>query len=322
MHLPDGFLDGKTALLTAAAAGMGVSLALRSVKRALTPRQTPMLGLAAAFIFAAQMVNFPVLAGTSGHLLGGVLAAVLLGPAAGVVVMTCVLIVQCLMFNDGGLLSLGANVCNMGLLNVWGGYGVFRLLKGLARMEPNRTTVFAAAFAAWFGSVLASVACAGEIALSGTAPWGVTFPAMVGVHLFIGTGEALATALILSAILRTRPELVTGAGAEFGVGRTAFIRYGLMGTLVLAVLVAPFACPWPDGLEAVARKLGFQHRALAPVLPSPLGDYRVPFVGSATVATALAGVAGSLVAFGGSWLLAWRLVPVLVPRRDHAAPEK
>ena len=95
-----------------------------------------------------------------------------------------------------------------------------------------------------------------------------------------------------------------------------------MGTLVLAVLVAPFACPWPDGLEAVARKLGFQHRALAPVLPSPLGDYRVPFVGSATVATALAGVAGSLVAFGGSWLLAWRLVPVLVPRRDHAAPEK
>ena len=215
MHLPDGFLDGKTALLTAGVAGAGVGLALRQVKNALAPRQTPLLGLAAAFIFAAQMINFPVLGGTSGHLVGGVLAAVLLGPAAAIVVLTCVLIVQCLMFNDGGLLALGANVFNMGIVSVCGGYAMFRLLKRAAWMEAHRATVFAASFAAWFGTVLASVTCAGEIALSGTAPWAVTFPAMANIHILIGIGEGLATGLIVMAVLRAR------AGVDVGPGRAS-----------------------------------------------------------------------------------------------------
>src|SRR6516164_8321259 len=157
MHLPDGFLDAKTALLSTGAAAAGVGIALHQVRTSLTPRQMPMLGLAAAFVFAAQMLNFPVAGGTSGHLVGGVLTAVLLGPSAAVLVITCVLIVQCLMFADGGLLALGANVFNMAVVSVCGGTVVFRGLKRLLRMEETRATVFAASFAAWFATVLASI---------------------------------------------------------------------------------------------------------------------------------------------------------------------
>src|SRR5689334_23795406 len=134
MHLPDGFLDAKTALLSTGAAAAGVSVALRQVRTSLTPRQTPMLGLAAAFVFAAQMLNFPIAGGTSGHLVGGVLTAILLGPSAAVLVLTCVLLVQCLMFADGGLMALGANVFNMAIVSVCSGYGVFRLVKRLMWM--------------------------------------------------------------------------------------------------------------------------------------------------------------------------------------------
>src|SRR6516162_1209245 len=141
MHLPNGFLDAKTALLTTAAAVTGVGIALRQARTSLEPRQMPLLGVAAAFVFAAQMLNFPVVGGTSGHLIGGVLTAVLLGPSAAILVITCVLIVQCLMFADGGLMALGANIFNMALVSVCGGYFVFRLTKRVMRMEERRATV-------------------------------------------------------------------------------------------------------------------------------------------------------------------------------------
>src|SRR5229473_7384616 len=144
MHLPDGFLDARTTVASATAAA-GVGIALKQVRTTLEPHRLPMLGLAAAFVFAAQMLNFPVAGGTSGHLVGGVLTAVLLGPSAAVLVLTCVLIVQCLMFADGGLMALGANVFNMAVVNVCGGYFVFRLVRGIIRMEAHRATVFAAA---------------------------------------------------------------------------------------------------------------------------------------------------------------------------------
>src|SRR3569832_2157875 len=157
MHLPVGFLDVRAALLSSGVATAGVGLALRRVGTSLEPRRTPMLGLGAAFVFAAQMLNFPIVGGTSGHLVGGVLVSILLGPSAAVPVMACVLIVQCLIFADGGLMALGANVLNMGIVNVCGGYLVFRLIRGAIRMEPRRACVFAAAFAGWFGTVLGSV---------------------------------------------------------------------------------------------------------------------------------------------------------------------
>ena len=317
MHLPDGFLDAKTALLATAAAAGGVGIALRQVRNSLEPRQMPMLGLAAAFVFAAQMLNFPVAGGTSGHLVGGVLTAVLLGPSAAILVITCVLIVQCLMFADGGLMALGANVFNMAIVSVCSGYFVFRLTRSLFRMENNRSTVFAAAFAAWFGTVLASISCAGQLALSKAAPWSLAFPAMADVHMIIGVGEGLATGLVVMAVLRTRPQLVAGAREQGVAAGMSFLGYGLLLALGLAVFVAPFACPWPDGLEKVAQTLGFEGKAAAIPLASPLADYRLPFVGSATVATAVAGAIGTVLAFVAAYVLARTLVPVLGgPKKD------
>ncbi len=310
MHLPDGFLDARTALLSTGAAAVGVGLALRQVRTSLEPRRMPMLGLAAAFVFAAQMLNFPVAGGTSGHLLGGVLTAVLIGPSAAVIVMACVLIVQCLMFSDGGLLALGANVFNMGIVSVCGGYFVFRLVKRAMRMEETRATVFAAAFAAWCGTELASVSCAGQIALSGTAPWALVFPAMANVHMLIGVGEGLATGLIVQAVLRRRPELVAGAGERNTGSRLSFAGYGLLLCAGFAVFVAPFACTWPDGLESVANALGFQHRAWPAAVPAPFPEYRIPWLGSAAPTTAVAALIGTLAAFVAAYALARALVPV------------
>lgn len=317
MHLPDGFLDARTALLSTGVATAGVGIALRQARAALQPRQMPLLGLSAAFVFAAQMLNFPVAAGISGHLLGGVLISVLLGPSAAVLVITCVLLVQCLMFADGGLMALGANVFNMGIVNVCGGYLVFRLVKRWLRMEETRATVLAAAFAAWFGTVAAAVSCAGQLALSKTVPWSLAFPAIANVHMLIGVGEGLATALVTLAVLRARPELIDGV-RETGCGaRWGFAGYGLLVSVGLAVFVAPFACPWPDGLESVAKALGFDHQA-ARSLESPLADYRLPWLGSATTATAVAGVIGTLLAFLAAYALARVLVPVLGSSKKDA----
>lgn len=318
MHLPDGFLDAKTALLSSGAAVAGVGVALRQMRASLPPRQMPMLGLAAAFVFAAEMLNFPVAGGTSGHLVGGVLTAVLLGPSAAVIVMTCVLMVQCLMFGDGGLLSLGANVFNMGIVSVCGGYFVFRLAKKVMRLDETRGTIFAAAFAGWCGTVLASISCAGQIALSGSAPWGLVFPAMANVHMLIGVGEGLATGLIVLAVLRRRPELVAADRENSGENRVGYAAYGLLLCIGLAVFVGPFACPWPDGLEQVARTLGFEGQAAATGRRAPLADYRVPFAGSAALATAIAGVIGTVAAFIAAWVLARALVPGLGTAKKDA----
>jgi cobalt/nickel transport system permease protein len=311
MHLPDGFLDAKTAMLSTGLAGAGVGIALRHVRNSLQPRQMPILGLAAAFVFAAQLLNFPVLGGTSGHLLGGVLTAILLGPSAAILVMTCVLIVQCLMFADGGLLALGANILNLAIVNVCAGYLVFRLTSALIPRERTRAAVFAAAFAGWFGTVVASLSCAGQLALSGTVAWSVAFPAMVNVHMLIGLGEGLVTALILLVVLRARPELISLGSESTPASRLAFLAYGFLVALGLAVFVAPFACPWPDGLETVARGLGFEGRAVASVLPAPLADYRLPWIGSVTAATALTGLVGTVLAFLAAYVLARVLVPAL-----------
>jgi cobalt/nickel transport system permease protein len=318
MHLPDAILDVKTALLSTGAAAVGMSIALRQVRTSLQPRQMPLLGLAAAFVLAAQMLNFPILGGTSGHLIGGVLTAILLGPSAAIIVISCVLIVQCLMFSDGGLLALGANVFNMAIVNVCGGYFVFRLVKKGIRMDETRSTVFAAAFAAWCGTVLASISCAGQIALSKTVSWGVVFPAMANVHMLIGLGEGLATALIVIAILHRRSELLTGLQESGPRARPGLVAYGLLLAFGLVIFVAPFACSWPDGLDSVATALGFEPHPAAgnPVAPFP--EYRLPFIGSVTVATALAGVLGTLVAFLAAYMLARLLVPVMGHSKKNA----
>jgi cobalt/nickel transport system permease protein len=312
MHIPDGFLDAKTIGAASVLSAAGVAAALRYVKYSMTPRKVPLMGLAAAFIFVAQMINFPVIGGTSGHLLGGVLAALLLGPAEAVLIMVVVLSTQCFLFADGGLLSLGANVLNMGLAAPIGGYALFRL--SAARLRSPAGRFAAAALAAWFSVVLASVFCVGELAWSGTVAWRLGFPAMAGVHILIGAGEALITTLILAAIAKTRPELLPvlhRAGTPPLKKPSANVL--VLGSLVilgLIVFVLPFASPWPDGLEKIASALGFGSRAFSkPLAASPLADYRVPGIGSLPLATALAAVVGGALVFGVSFVLAKKLFP-------------
>jgi cobalt/nickel transport system permease protein len=169
---------------------------------------TPLLSVTAAFVFAAQMLNFPIAGGTSGHLLGGVLAAVLLGPWNALLVMTVVLVIQCLAFGDGGVTALGSNIFNMGWIDVVAGYGLFRVIQTL--LPKTRGAFMAAvAVASWAGVVAAAMACAAELAISGTIPLGIGLPAMLGVHALIGIGEAIITTAAVSVVLLNRPDLVS-----------------------------------------------------------------------------------------------------------------
>lgn len=207
LHTPDGFLTVPVAgvmwLLSVVALGVSV----RQTNRTLDERQIPLMGVLAAFIFAAQMINFPVAGGTSGHLLGGVLAAVLLGPWAATLVMACVIAVQALVFQDGGLVVLGANIFNMGVIGTMGGYAVYRSLARLLGGE-TRGRIPAAGIAAWLSVVAAAVAISLELAVSGTTAIEITLPVMVGVHALIGIGEALITMAALAFIRATRPDLL------------------------------------------------------------------------------------------------------------------
>ena len=306
MHIPDGILDAKTAVATGALAVAGVGTALWQAKRTLPARRVPLLGVTAAFIFAAQMLNFPVAGGTSGHLVGGVLAAVLVGPSAAVIVLTAVLILQCFLFQDGGVTALGANIFNMGLVNVGAGSVIYGVVRRLVR--GRRGLVLGAAFAGWGATVLAAICCAGQVAWSGKIAWQVVFPAMAGVHMLIGIGEGAITALVLLAIARVRPELVERN--DDAPQPVATVGYGLLVALGLALFVSPFACPWPDGLERVAAKLGFAQPAVAPsLIHAPFPDYQLPGLGESGWSTAAVGAFGTLVAFAFAWVLARLLVP-------------
>ncbi|WP_326631200.1 energy-coupling factor ABC transporter permease [Nonomuraea fuscirosea] len=282
MHVPDGFFNAATSVSAGVVAAAGVAVCLRGARRELDDRTAPMAGLVAAFIFAVQMLNFPVAAGTSGHLLGGALAAILVGPYTGVLCMAVVLLVQGVFFADGGLTALGVNITIMGIVTVLVGWGVFRLVTGLARGK-----VVIAAFLAALISVPASALVFTLLFwIGGTAPIeiGAVAAAMGGVHLLIGIGEALITAATVGAVLAVRPDLVYGArglarplvlrGAEGEstivgepepVAATRSLKPFLLGgvgvTLVLAGLVSFFASSSPDGLEAVAENEGFIERS-------------------------------------------------------------
>ncbi|MBI2438548.1 MAG: PDGLE domain-containing protein [Lentisphaerae bacterium] len=308
MHIPDGFLDAKTLALSGVLAVSGLALAVRIAQHSLPPRRAPLIGLTAAFVFAAQMLNFPVAGGTSGHLLGGVLAATLVGPSAAVLVITCVLIIQALVFADGGILALGANIFNMAIVGTIGGYGIYWLVR---RLAPGlRGQMLAATFAAWCSVVLAAGSCAAQLAFSRTVAWTLVFPVMVSIHLLIGIGEALITALVLIAVARTRPELL--AANTFSNGRRLWeqLAFGLLIAVGLAVFVAPFASRRPDGLEYVAQVQQFEHKAVNEnMAPAPLPDYAIPGISSPTKATALAGGIGTILMFGFAFLLARSLTP-------------
>lgn len=212
MHVPDGFLDVPTSLTTAGLAVVGVGVALRGARRELDDRTAPLAGLVAAFVFAAQMLKFPVGAGTSGHLLGGALAAVLVGPWTATLSMAVVLLVQSLFFADGGLTALGTNITLLGIVGVWTGWLVFR---GAQRVLPQRVAMVvpAAAVAALVSVPAAALAFTGLYAVGGQVPIPLVPLAltMVGWHTLIGLGEAAITGLAVSSVVLARPDLVHGA---------------------------------------------------------------------------------------------------------------
>ncbi len=212
MHIPDGFINGAASAGFGVAAAGGVGVAVRQTGRYLSERQVPLAGLAAAFVFAAQMFNFPVLSGMSGHLLGGVLAAVLVGPWAGLLVLSVVLLVQGVFFADGGLSALGLNIINMGLVGAIGGYGAYRLILRLLPKRPKSVSL-AAGIAAFLSVPMAAMGFVAQFAIGGTADVsiGAVLTAMLGTHIVIGVGEGILTALIVGAVMSSRPDLVYGA---------------------------------------------------------------------------------------------------------------
>ena len=305
MHIPDGFINGTTSLGAGIAAAGGIGAALRQAGKKLADRHIPLAGLAAAFIFAAQMINFPVAAGTSGHLIGGSLAAVLLGPWLASVVMAVVVGVQALIFADGGVSALGLNIINMAIIAPWSAWLIY---KGLRAFLPRtqRVVAISAGIAAAFSVEVAALGFVAEYAIGGTggAPVSTVLIAMGGVHALIGIGEGFITGVIVATVLAARPDIVTGAtdlldtsGAQpRRIGR--FILAGVGAALLVAAFLSPFANSNPDGLERVAEDKGFIDAAQTSPIDgqSPFAGYG--FSGDGAIATAVAGVLGVAVTFG------------------------
>ena len=202
MHLPDGFLDAKTWLTLDVVSFVLAFISFKKTGRNLEEKQIPLLGVLAAFIFAAQMINYPVIGGTSGHLVGGVLTAALLGPWAGFLILTVVLVVQALVFQDGGILALGANIFNMAFVGSFLGYYIF---KWLSNIFKENLAIFLASL---ISMVLASIVCSFELIVSKTAAFWPTLPLMGGIHILIGIGDGLITTAIYLAVKRVRSDLI------------------------------------------------------------------------------------------------------------------
>ncbi|GAA2883519.1 energy-coupling factor ABC transporter permease [Streptomyces mexicanus] len=317
--MPDGFIDAPTSAATGVIAAGALAVSLRGARRELDERTAPLAGLVAAFIFAVQMLNFPVAAGTSGHLLGGALAAILVGPYTGVLCVSVVLLMQGILFADGGLTALGVNITDMAIVTTVVSYAVFR---GLVKVLPRRRrSVTVASFVAALVSVpAAAVAFTLIYAVGGTTdvPIGKVATAMIGVHVLIGIGEAVITALTVGAVIAVRPDLVYGARGlqqrlKLRVGgelvdapvaapepapaatrshRKLWIT-GLVTSLVLAGFVSFYASASPDGLEKVAHDKGIDKKEEKhAAADSPLADYGVKDVSDARLSGGLAGVIG------------------------------
>ncbi|MFE4253876.1 energy-coupling factor ABC transporter permease [Streptomyces sp. NPDC056910] len=318
MHVPDGFINAPVSAAAGVVAAGAVAVSLRGARRELDERTAPLAGLVAAFIFAVQMLNFPVAAGTSGHLLGGALAAILVGPYTGVLCVSVVLLMQGVLFADGGLTALGVNITDMAITTTVVAYLVFR---GLVKVLPRgRRSITVASFVAALLSVPAAAVVFTLIyAIGGTTDVsiGKVATAMVGVHVLIGIGEAVITALTVGAVVAVRPDLVYGARglhrplklrvagelvdapgtapapvAARGSHRKVWIT-GLVTSLVLAGFVSFYASANPDGLEKVAHDKGIDKKTEKHASDgSPLAGYGVKDVGDARLSGGLAGVIG------------------------------
>jgi cobalt/nickel transport system permease protein len=293
MHIPDGFLSIYVAIIFWVVSLMLVVYALKRVNKDLGERQVPLMGVLAAAIFAGQMLNFAVAGGTSGHMLGATLATILLGPWAAILVMTCVVGVQALIFQDGGLLALGANIFNMAIIGVSVSYFAYRTVQKLAGGKPWGLYVGGFA-AAWLAVFVASLATALELAISGTSPANIALPTMGAVHALIGIGEGLITVGALAFLAAVRPDLVKRDKTEVPAGRVVWL-VGLVIALGLAVL-SPLASTHPDGLEWVAAQQGFLSLEQSP-LYRIIPNYAFPGISNQALATIVAGLLGTTLVF-------------------------
>ncbi|MDQ7781175.1 MAG: energy-coupling factor ABC transporter permease [Planctomycetota bacterium] len=316
MHIPDGFVSGPIniagAVVAVSAVGAGAYFASRAPEG--RERIVPLLAMTSAFVFAAQMLNFPIGGGTSGHFLGAAFVGAMLGGWNACLALALVLVIQCLGFADGGITALGTNIVNMGVI---GGLGAYAFMRAVRPLLPAGKGWFlgTAAAAGWMSIVVAATACSLELAFSGTSPLSLVLPAMAGTHAVIGIGEALITASVLSIVTVARPELLpqwarvdVKPGGSPGRSRRAIWIIAIAGlalAFVLAAVVIPHASSSPDGLEKVAEDKGFLARAEGSSVweKSPLPDYSVPGVESEGLSTSLAGILGTIAVFAAGFVV-------------------
>lgn len=338
MHIQDGVLGPVVCAATGAISFGAVSYSVHRLKQSVGDRTIPLTGMMAALVFAGQMVNFPIGAPVSGHLLGGVLAATVVGPWAGCVAMTLVLFVQWALFSDGGLFALGANVLHMAVIGAWGGHAV-RMFVQRFFGDSRKGIVIGSVVAAWASVMAAAALICLEFRLSWPSSeidFSKVFTLMVSFHSLIGLGEALITGVAISFVLNQRPELIWRMGTlsrpDEGTGKSAHPPFatitrtlvaGLVIALAIAAFLSPFASSFDDGLEAVLGKLGIETFNLTGSVPGLLEDYDkvpVPVAAWQSIAISFAGIGGTLAVFALAWLLG-KALPAAPPQLSEAAGE-
>lgn len=284
MHIPNQMLNGSICPVTAAISTVGIGLAAYFAVKSRKKPKASYIAAVASFIFAAQMINFPVQNGTSGHLIGATLATTLLGMPFGILVMSLVLAIQCLVFADGGLSVLGANILNMAIIGSLAG-GIINKYFFQENISSLKKYSYLS-LTSWLSVVLAALACSLELSISGTIELLKVLPAMLIVHTLIGIGEALIT--IGAFYLFSSKALKKSIKFSFGIP--------LITATIVGLILSPFASSYPDGLEWAAEKYEFLHEA-APTLITPLSDYAIPIIENEIISTGLAGLLGVMITF-------------------------
>ncbi len=291
MHIPDSMLQGSVCSVTTVVSVVGIIVACYYGIKAQKRPTAAGFGAITALIFAGQMMNFTIMSGTSGHLLGGILAASLLGTPFGVLAIGLVVTIQSLVFSDGGLTVLGANILNMAIIGA--GMGGILRSKLLTHWDSQQGKYAATAIAAWLSVIAAAFFVSVELAVAGQIGFFEILPAMAGTHALIGIGEAIITVLVCLLLL---PLYNTTTGTK-GEVVAPLIPAG-----VVVSLSGPFASGSPDGLEWVAEKHHFMHQS-APTFVGPLSDYALPWISHEMLSTGIAGLLGVSVSFSIAWLL-------------------
>jgi len=296
MHIPEGFLSNGVAITMDVVSGATLAYSIKGLRQRFNWAKMLFAAGITALIFALQMLNFPVVEGTSGHFMGAALAAILFGPAGAIIVIAVVLAVQCFVFGDGGVLALGSNIFNMGVVGGLTGYYTYNWLKGMFKGVSG--VLFNAFISSWASIVMASGSCAVMLGVSGTGPTMSIVTSMISTHTLIGVGEGLITLVIIGLTYRFKP-LLMDQKAEIdlqAIVKPCVIVLGV--ALALAVFVTPYVCPYLDGLERVAEDHGFLSIAEGKEMFCALiPDYVLPGIKSEAIATSLAGFVGIIIAF-------------------------